>query len=318
MGDELSGNEQPARNDETPDDTAPTEGRTPPAEVRAPSSGPWKVGVAVAAVLGLIVGLLTGLAVSGDSDDGGSDDDAAEDDSDGHAHSAGTDDEESGLAQLLEDHHYHEPTDETIDGKTRALLTAQLAPLDDLTKELPTIADAEAADWRRAGPFIPGLGTHYISRDQAPTFTIRDSLDGDEDTGTEVRALLIYDGLEEDSALAGFMLMAMGEEPGDFAGPQDVWHQHTNVCVVSHEGGDIDLPFVGDMESTTEERCEDVGGRLTEVTSHMVHVWSIPTYGSELGLFSEVNPRITCPDGTYHRVPYDDLEPPYTTTCPEE
>jgi hypothetical protein len=34
---------------------------------------------------------------------------------------------------------------------------------------------------------------------------------------------------------------------------------------------------------------------------------------NELGLFGSVNPRITCPDGSYHRVPYDQLESDETT-----
>jgi hypothetical protein len=34
----------------------------------------------------------------------------------------------------------------------------------------------------------------------------------------------------------------------------------------------------------------------------MVHVWTVPGYESTRGVFSEVNPAITCPDGTYHRI----------------
>lgn len=356
MGNEQSGNGQPTASDEkskgavstgdpaedsadvaedaaaeteAPEsDTATTEspgkgGEAEPPGNESPASGPSgqkPLVLALVAVVALIVGLVVGVVAAGGSDDE-ADADEAEGESGSEGHEGHGDmamgDDESGLSQLLEDHHYHAPTDEPIDAEARALLTAQLEPMDEWAKELPTIADAEEADWRRAGPFIPGLGTHYIPRDMDVTFTIRDSLDGDADEGTEVRPLLIYDGLEDDSALAGFMLMAQ-DDPGDFAGPYDFWHQHTNVCVVNEPGGDIDLPFVGDMESTTEERCESVGGSLTEITSHMVHVWSIPTYESELGLFSEVNPKITCPDGTYHRVPYGDLEPPYTTTCVDE
>lgn len=301
----------------------PGGGSTGGATASAPGQKP--VFLAIVAVVALIVGLVVGLVVGGGSsdEDDTADEAASEGDSEGHEGHGGMEmgDEESGLAALLADHHYHEPTDEVIDSETRALLTAQLAPLDEYVKDFPTIADAEAAGWRRAGPFIPGLGTHYIRPEgEDVTFTIRESLDGDEDEGMEIRPVLIYDGLEDDAALVGFMPMAIGEEPGDFAGPYDTWHRHTNVCVVpgEEEGDPIDLPFVGDMESTTEERCESVGGNLNELTSHMVHIWSIPSYDSELGMFSEVNPKITCPDGAYHRVPYDELEPPYITTCPGE
>jgi hypothetical protein len=39
----------------------------------------------------------------------------------------------------------------------------------------------------------------------------------------------------------------------------------------------------------------------------MVHVWNVPGYESPDGMFTELNPRLTCPDGTYHRIPLEDL-----------
>lgn len=224
------------------------------------------------------------------------------------ADAAGSGDDD-GLAQLLADHHYDPPVDEPLDNETRLLLTAQLAGTFDLMEQYPTIADAEADGWYRAGPFIPGLGTHYIPRDLDLRWTIKDGVDSSE--GEEIRPLLIYDGLDDDAALAGFMFMSQ-EEPTGFAGPYDGWHQHTNVCVV-RTGDAIELPLVADLDNVTEEMCADEGGELTDVTSYMVHVWSVPGYESELGLFSEVNPQITCPDGAYHRVPYDQLESDETT-----
>jgi hypothetical protein len=35
-------------------------------------------------------------------------------------------------------------------------------------------------------------------------------------------------------------------------------------------------------------------------------VWTVPGYESDLGIFSEVNPAITCPDGTYFMKPVDE------------
>jgi hypothetical protein len=32
----------------------------------------------------------------------------------------------------------------------------------------------------------------------------------------------------------------------------------------------------------------------------MVHVWTVPGYESDRGIFTEINPAITCPDGTYY------------------
>jgi hypothetical protein len=270
---------------------------------------------AAVAVLALVVGLVTGWAVghAGDDDDSP----ASEGAESGHdGHDDAMDDDDQGLAALLADHHYHPPTDDPLDPEARQLLTYQLSVVNQLVADYPTIADAKADDWRRAGPFIPGLGTHYIPRDRDYTFTIPSSL-GDEEEGEEVRPLLIYEGLEDDSPLSGFMFMAIADEtPVGFAGPYDEWHQHSNICVVIEDNGDIELPFVADLDDITDEMCEERGGNMSEISAHMVHIWSVPGYDSELGLFSEVNPRITCPDRSYHRVPYDQLEEPYETACP--
>lgn len=265
------------------------------------------VGLAIAVVLALVVGVGAGWVV-GDrsSDDDTAADDEAEGHEDGHAIDAtAAAGEDEALAQLLADHHYEAPPEEPLDSEERQLLTFQLTAVNELIEQYPTVADAEADDWRRAGPFIPGLGTHYIPRDTDYTITIPDSVDGDE--GEDVRPLLIFEGLDGDAPLAGFMFMAVGGEPEGFVGPYDRWHQHENICVVQ-TGDAIELPFVADLDDVTEEMCTDRGGTVTEISSHMVHIWSVPGYDSELGLFSEVNPRITCPDGSYDRHPYDQLE----------
>ena len=53
--------------------------------------------------------------------------------------------------------------------------------------------------------------------------------------------------------------------------------------------------------------CTDVGGTWIEFTGYMVHVWNVPGYESPDGMFTELNPRITCPDGTYHKVPTEEI-----------
>lgn len=278
--------------------------------------GKRTVVIAAVSVPALVVGLLIGWAVGRTSDDDSSVAESAEGAEGDHAdHDDAMDDDDQGLATLLADHHYRPPVDDPLDSETRQLLTFQLSVVNQLIADYSTIADAEADDWRRAGPFIPGLGTHYIPRDRDYTFTIPSTV-GDDEEGEEVRPLLIYEGLEDDAPLSGFMFMALADEaPVGFAGPYDTWHQHSNICVVIDDEGDIELPFVADLDNITDEMCEDRGGSMTEVSAHMVHVWSVPGYDSELGLFSEVNPRITCPDSTYNRVPYDQLAEPYDTAC---
>ncbi len=133
--------------------------------------------------------------------------------------------------------------------------------------------------------------------------------DGDMDAADLAAPMLIFDGVEQDSPPAGFMYLAYGtaSEPTGFAGPNDHWHDHDSVCIVVGENGTIDTPFGADLEGVTNEMCTDVGGRFIENTGYMVHVWNVPGCGSPDGMFTELNPRITCPDGTYDRIDIEDL-----------
>lgn len=183
-------------------------------------------------------------------------------------------------------------------------LAGQLAVTVELVEKYPTIAHAEAAGWRRAGPFAPGLGTHYRS----PDFHL--NADGQMDSREDLLSpMLVYDGLDPDAALAGFMYLAYGTEgePEGFAGPNDHWHYHESVCIVTGSDGTMETPFGADLEGVTEEMCTDVGGSFLPFSGYMVHVWNVPGYESPDGMFTEVNPKITCPDGTYHRIPTEDL-----------
>jgi hypothetical protein len=124
---------------------------------------------------------------------------------------------------------------------------------------------------------------------------------------------LIYDGIERDAALAGFMYMAYQEtEPEGFVGDLDRWHYHTAVCIVMGPNG-IETPFGADLTGVTDAMCEAEGGRMLDFTGYMVHVWTVPGYESELGVFSDLNPAITCPDGTYHVIPTEEIGDAGTT-----
>jgi hypothetical protein len=81
----------------------------------------------------------------------------------GHDHGATEDD--LGFS-LLSNGHQHDRGVEPLTTDETVALAGQLAATAELVRLYPTIAAAEAAGWRRAGPFSPGLGTHYM----APTF----------------------------------------------------------------------------------------------------------------------------------------------------
>ena len=221
----------------------------------------------------------------------------------GHTHGvAGTGADDLGFAELSNGHQHAHNT-EALTSEETVALSRQLAATADLVEKYPTIADAEAAGWRRAGPFSPGLGTHYMS----PNYVI--NTDGDMDPEDLQAPMLVFDGLGPNAPLAGFMYLAYGRDtaPEGFAGPNDVWHYHEHVCITRAADGGIDTPFGADLEGVTAAMCSEAGGTWLDNTGFMVHVWNVPGYESPDGMFTELNPKVTCPDGTYHRIPIEDL-----------
>jgi hypothetical protein len=189
---------------------------------------------------------------------------------------------------------------------TRVELLRQLALTMDVIKKYPTVKDAEAAGYRRAGPFIPGLGTHYVGGKSNRTGTLSDD---------EILhpSTIIYDGNKPDAPIAGFMYISTAagpnaKEPEGFAGPNDHWHYHTGICLTPGKNGATEaLGFDG---SITEARCKEKAGRFVAMTQYLLHVWTVPGYSDPLGVFAHANPALTCGDGTYYT---DDHE--ITNTC---
>jgi len=218
-------------------------------------------------------------------------------------------DADLGLSQVMNGQgegggHTHSFPQVPVDATTQAALDAQLEQTRVLVASFPTVADAEAAGYFRSGPFAPGLGAHYTSAEFVA------NTDGDMDPEDLLHPTLIYDGIEPDSPLAGFMYMIQSFDtdnaPEGFAGPNDHWHYHTNVCLVSRPGGGFDAPLGADT-TATQELCDQYGGFLIANTGYMVHVWTVPGYDSPQGVFSNVNARVTCADGTYYTVAPEDL-----------
>jgi len=94
--------------------------------------------------------------------------------------------------------------------------------------------------------------------------------------------------------------------PQGFAGTNDIWHYHTNVCIVNGANGAIDTPFGADT-TVTQKMCKSVNGGLLQRTQWMLHAWVVPGYDSPEGVFSHDNAAITCSDGTYHTIPLDKI-----------
>jgi hypothetical protein len=214
----------------------------------------------------------------------------------GHAHGG----DDKGLGMLTNGHH-GDMTQVELDALTQAKLDGQLAVTREVAATYPTLADAIDAGYTRQGPFSPGLGIHY-GRYSAENYN-NDGVMTRQDLLNPMT--IIYDGTEPTSKIAGFMYYSFsGNEPEGFIGPNDHWHYHTNTCIKPAADG-LDAPLGADR-SVTAAQCEALDGMFMPQTGWMVHVWTVPGYevGEDHGgVFGEVNPALTCPDGTYHMVP---------------
>jgi hypothetical protein len=190
-------------------------------------------------------------------------------------------------------HSFQQP----ISKADRVELARQLTLAREVALQYPTVADAEAAGLRRAGPFSPGLGAHYISFGNA--LGNGDGVMSDDD----IRHPLawIYDGTHQDSRIAGLFYMTGAADAQGFAGPNDTWHVHHDICIKSRADGSIDAPLGADHDAT-QAQCDVVGGQLIHQTGYLLHTWVVPGYESPEGVFSHLSSTITCDDGTYHVV----------------
>ena len=67
-------------------------------------------------------------------------------------------------------------------------------------------------------------------------------------------------------------------------------------------GGRTGIEVLHPVEKTAES-CQSINGVFIEQTTFMVHVWTIPGYESNRGVFSDINPAIACPTAPTTRFP---------------
>ncbi len=187
--------------------------------------------------------------------------------------------------------------DAALDRATRARLAEELAATVALLGRFPTLGAAEAAGYRRAGPFTPGTGTP-LAPPRPPG-----NRDGRMDPDDLADAVLLYDGTTAEARLAGFLYLSIRPQtegaPEGFAGPNDRWTYVPNVCgVPTADARVVDTPL-GIDRTTSAASCAQVGGSLITQAYWTLHVWTVPAYGSGGSVFRDASEAITCPDGTY-------------------
>jgi hypothetical protein len=180
-----------------------------------------------------------------------------------------------------------------LDPTTQAVLTQQLAQAYQAAMRFPTVASAKAAGMILAGGMAPGVGAHY----QMINGNLMKGINPDGTVNPLYPASWIYASTADNAPVVGVMYEAFTENaPQGFAGPNDHWHQHSNVCV-RFSGGEIQVPFAADQDVTPQE-CADVHGQFMKKTIWMVHAWVVPGWESPQGVFSHDNLHIYCPGNT--------------------
>jgi hypothetical protein len=161
------------------------------------------------------------------------------------------------------------------DPADRIALQDQLEEAGAVIDQFPDIAAAEAAGYRQISPYVPGIGAHWINGNFDDKF----------EAGKP--EMLLFNGTDPDSELVGLSYATVGPEaPEGFVGPNDSWHAHPGLCML---GG-----LVVGIDGTPKELCESIGGEIAAglANLHMAHLWQVPGWESEWGLFSAENPQL--------------------------
>jgi hypothetical protein len=154
----------------------------------------------------------------------------------------------------------------------RAELAGQLAVVRAATRKYMDVAVAERDGYFQVTQFIPGLGLHMFNLKHEGSFD-----------PARPQLLLYTPGQGGELSLAGVAYSIpkrSDEPPAGFAGGEDVWHSHNNLCF---------LPS-GSVAATTAEDCQAQNGFFQESTGWLLHAWVFQD--NPHGVFVEQNPTV--------------------------
>ena len=156
----------------------------------------------------------------------------------------------------------------------QALFDQQWAAAVAAVDDLDTPAELAAAGYVQAAVQGAGVGVHYVD------WTL---VDRPFDPARPAMVLVDERGGRHDLVGFSYWIHALGS-PDGFAGPNDVWHQHTNLCIVN---GWVDR----EMAATAEDCAGDfLGG----ADLWMLHAWVVPGHENRWGRFATFLPSL-CP-----------------------
>jgi hypothetical protein len=173
--------------------------------------------------------------------------------------------------------HGPEPWIPITDPDDQRALQVQLAAAGRVIGQFPTAADAVRGGYVQVTPYVPGIAAHYMN------FSLQDRR-----FDPSFPEMLLYNGNDPGSELVGVSYAMFGAEPSatdGFVGPNDTWHEHPSLCVIG--------VFVVGPDHTPDSLCASVGGaKLRGNPLWMSHLWQVPGWESQWGLFSGENPAV--------------------------
>ncbi len=183
------------------------------------------------------------------------------------------------LASTTEGHNHRGPNpQQVISEDERVALQAQQAEARQAALDFPTVADAEAGGYVMSVAYVPCIGAHYTNTLLARSF--------DPAHPSE----LLFDGTGPDARIVGlsYLVYSGDTAPEGFAGPNDIWHQHTFNGGLCMSGGEV----IG-SEAMSEDDCAAIGGGKVSLDGvWMLHDWVVPGWECSWGTFAGECPEL--------------------------